>query len=175
MMKHTAILAALLLAACQPSASETLAPQMSVINAPASDDSETLDLTLLPEGFPIIGEIKSSTIPAGCALSKAARHGAHEGTDYNDRYVFTKSADGNYQIGINGELRTLRQSGAADYETNVIRYFKTLEGDEVEIMVSYSDSDDGLSGIVGRVKAWDDDLPLMCGYNRIQITGECDL
>ena len=177
-MKKLSILAVMLLAACQPSSSDsntkTGALDITAINAPASDDVETLDMSLLPEGFPIIGEMQSAARPAGCALSKANRQ-AGEQADYDARYVFAKRADGDYQLGINGELRTVRQSGAADTDATIIRYFKTIDGEEVEVLVSYSQTDEGLTGIVGRIKAWDADLPLMCGYNRIQITGECDL
>jgi len=29
--------------------------------------------------------------------------------------------------------------------------------------------------IIGRIKAWDADVPLMCAYNRIEVVGDCDL
>ena len=165
------LLAVIALTACQPSSGA----QYTAINGPASDDSETLDLTLLPEGFPILGEIQSASAPAGCALSKATRQGAHAGTSYDDRYVFTARAEGDYQVGINGELRTVRQTQIADAGENIIRYFKTVDGNEVEVQLAYAKTEDGLKGTVGRVKAWDAGLPLMCAYNRIEITGECDL
>ena len=80
-MRKISILAFLCVAACQPSSpssspssSQSLsAVNLTVINAPASDDIETLDLTKLPDGFPIIGEIGLSTPPQGCKLSKANR------------------------------------------------------------------------------------------------------
>ena len=72
-MKKITILAFLCAAACQPSSPSTSqsssAVNLTVINAPASDDIETLDLTKLPDGFPIIGEIGVSTPPQGCKLS----------------------------------------------------------------------------------------------------------
>ena len=35
--------------------------------------------------------------------------------------------------------------------------------------------DGGHKGIVGRIKAWDAGVPLMCGYNRVEVVGDCDL
>ena len=97
-MKKITILAFLCAAACQPSSPSTSQSSSSinltVINAPASDDIETLDLTKLPDGFPIIGEIGLSTPPQGCKLSKANRivlDGKTTDADYDSRYVFTLS------------------------------------------------------------------------------------
>ena len=74
-MKKITILAFLCVVACQPSSPSTSqsssSVSLTVINAPASDDIETLDLTKLPDGFPIIGEIAVPTPPQGCKLSKA--------------------------------------------------------------------------------------------------------
>jgi len=57
-----------------------------------------------------------------------------------------------------------------------VRYFKTVSGPEVEIqVVTEPTPDGGHKGIVGRIKAWDADVPLMCGYNRVEVVGDCDL
>jgi len=82
-----------------------------------------------------------------------------------------------YQIAVNGALRTVKESGRADTETQTVRYFKTIDTPTVEVMVAIEPSEDGTQkkGIFGRIKAWDADLPLMCGYNRIEVIGDCDL
>lgn len=183
-MKKVSILALLLVAACQPSSSSSdtstaniQSNKVSVFNVPASDDAETLDFTKLPEGFPVIAEVNLPTAPKGCRLSKANRFDAVSGANYDSRYVFTSSGDPNtYQLGITGALRTVKQSGSADIEGKKIRYFKTVEGPEVEILVETSRGDDGRQmGVVGRIKAWDAGVPLMCGYNRVEVVGDCDL
>jgi len=182
-MKKISILAFLYIAACQPSSHST--PQSSssvnltVFNAPASDDIETLDLTKLPDGFPIIGEIDISTPPKGCRLSKANRFmpaGETSDKNYDSRYVFTSSGEDTYQLGITGNLRMVKQSGSADMGGKKVRYFKTVSEPEVEIqVVTEPTADGGHKGIVGRIKAWDAGIPLMCGYNRIEVVGDCDL
>ena len=186
-MRKISILAFLCVAACQPSSpssspstsQSSSAVNLTVFNAPASDDIETLDLTKLPDGFPIIGEIGVSTPPQGCKLSKANRivlDGKATDTDYDSRYVFTSSGQDTYQLGITGNLRTVKQSGSADMDGKKVRYFKTVSGPEVEIqVVTEPTPDGGHKGIVGRIKAWDADVPLMCGYNRVEVVGDCDL
>jgi len=172
-MKKLSIMALIMAAACQP-ASQSAAP--IIFSAPASDDAETLDFTKLADGFPVIAEMGLSTAPKGCALSKANRFDAKDGENYDQRYVFTAQSGGLYQLGINGTLRTLKPSEAADMETTKVRYFKTIDGPEVEIQVSLETAEDGSEkGIVGRVKAWDAGVPLMCGYNRVEVVGDCDL
>ena len=111
-MRKISILAFLCAAACQPSSPSTSqsssSVSLTVINAPASDDIETLDLTKLP----IIGEIGVPTPPQGCKLSKANRivlDGKTTDADYDSRYVFTSSGQDTYQLGITGNLRTVKQ------------------------------------------------------------------
>ena len=192
-MKKISIFALLLTAACQqstapqapapaatPQIQVTKAPALiKIIAGPASDDAESLDLTLLEEGFPILGEIELTAAPKGCALSKANRFTpARPGETFDGRYVFTSYGDAEqsvFQIGINGELRTFKQTDATDMETKKVRYFKTLEGPEVEIQVVLENDGTGQKGTVGRVKAWDSGIPLMCGYNRIEVIGDCYL
>ena len=193
-MRKISILALMLTVACQQStARQASAPQAAppqiqaakvhapirVIAGPASDDAESLDLTLLEEGFPILGEIELAAAPKGCALSKANRFTpARPGETFDDRYVFTShGGEGQsvFQIGINGELRTFKQTDATDMETKKVRYFKTLEGPEVEVQVVLENDGLGHKGTVGRVKAWESGIPLMCGYNRIEVIGDCDL
>lgn len=181
-VKIISILALTLLGACQASTS-SLAP-ITVINAPASDHAETLDLTKLPEGFPVIGELELTSKPVGCGLSKANRFTAKDeapGQNYDSRYVFTlQNNDGSepiYQLGINGVLRAVKQSGSADTDLKKVRYYKTIDGPEVEVMVAIAPGEAAASskGIMGRIKAWDAGLPLMCAYNRIEVVGDCDL
>ena len=121
MMNKLSILGLFALAACQP-ASQSLP---IVFNSPASDDAQTLDYSKLPEGFPVIGELGLSKAPKGCALSKANRFNPIKGEDYDRRYVFTAQKGGLYQIGINGVVRPLRSSDAADMTDKKVRYFKT--------------------------------------------------
>ena len=182
--KQFSVLAFVLLAACQPSVSST-AP-IAVLNAPASDDAESLDRTKLPAGFPILAEMVLPTKPAQCGLSKSTREGsssAVSGETYEGRYVFTyKGVDEAtneplYQVGVNGVLRTVKQSGSADRGAKTIRYFKTVDAPEVEVMVAIEPNGDNgdVIGTFGRIKAWDGDAPLMCAYNIIQVAGDCDL
>ena len=191
-MKKISVLTLLFVAACQPSTSTSSSSsaavtspaniqsnKISVFNVPASDDAETLDFTKLPEGFPIIAEVNLPAAPQGCRLSKANRFDLAGGknVNYDSRYVFTSSEDADtYQLGITGALRTVKQSGSADLEGKKVRYFKTVDGPEVEILVETSLGEDGRQkGIVGRIKAWDAGVPLMCGYNRVEVVGDCDL
>ena len=172
-MKKLSILGLFTLAACQP-AVQTSAPV--IINSPASDDAQSLDYSNLPEDFPIIAEVCLSSAPTGCALSKANRFDAKEGENYDNRYVFTAQKDGGYQIVVNGTLRTLKQSDAADMTDKKVRYFKTANAPEVEVQVVTETLADGSEkGTVSRVKAWDTDVPLICAYNRVEVIGDCDL
>ena len=177
MMKKLSILTLILAAACQSSADSSV--PFNIINEPASDAAETLDLTKLPEGFPIIGEIELSATPKRCGLSKANRTVTTEGENYDTRYVFTAqdnaSETGLYQLGVNGVLRTVKQSGEADMDDKKVRYYKTIDAPEVEIMVVLEAEDSQDKSIIGRVKAWDAGVPLMCAYNRIEVVGDCDL
>ena len=176
-MKKVSILAFILVAACQPSTDSSI--PFNIINAPASDAAESLDLTKLPEGFPIIGEIELSATPKRCGLSKANRTVVTEGENYDSRYVFTAqnsaAESGLYQLGVNGVLRTVKQSGEADMEDKKVRYYKTVDAPEVEIMVVLEAEGSQQKSIIGRVKAWDAGVPLMCAYNRIEVVGDCDL
>jgi len=153
---------------------------MTVFTTPASDDAGSLDLTKLPNSFPIISELGVAAAPMGCALSKANRFDAKPSESYDLRYVLTALDDGKedglYQIAVNGSARTLKQTNATDMTNKKIRYFKTVEGPEVEIQLTLESLADGTEkGTIGRIKAWDGDLPLMCGYNRIEVVGNCDL
>jgi len=177
-MKKFSILALIMVAACQPS-SNHIAP-ITVFDAPASDDAETLDFTRLPESFPVIAEMNLPTAPKGCGLSKANRFDAKAGENYDSRYVFAlqkgRAEEDLYQLGVNGTVRMLKQTNAADMDAKKVRYFKSVDGPEVEVQVSLETLADGTEkGIVGRIKAWDSGLPLMCGYNRIEVIGNCDL
>ena len=101
----------------------------------------------------------------------------------DSHYVFTYQGKDEatkeplYQVGITGVLRTVKQSGSADRGQNKIRYFKTIDAPEVEIMVAIEPGEDAsqVTGTVGRIKAWDGDIPLMCAYNRISVAGDCEL
>lgn len=153
---------------------------LSTFSAPASDTAQTLDFTVLPEGFPVLSEIGVSALPTACALSKLNRYApAEDGESFENRYVFT-SIDGHpdgdlFYVSINGELRTVKFTHAADTDNRTVRFFKTTEGDEVEVIVSIEADGDQHKGIVGRVKAWDEGTPLMCGYNRIEVIGRCNI
>ena len=171
-MKASALLAAFWLVGCQQASSTD--DSVTVINVPASDGAEALDYTALPDGFPILAEMKMSVLPEKCGLSKA-----NPSTD-DTRYIFTfqgldDTQEPLYQVGINGVVRTVKQSGAADRKTKTVRYFKTIDAPDVEIMVQIETDGDIQKGIVGRIKAWDRDMPLMCGYNRIEVVGDCIL
>ena len=72
-------------------------------------------------------------------------------------------------------LRTVKQSGEADMDDKKVRYYKTIDAPEVEIMVVLEAEGSQDKSIIGRVKAWDAGVPLMCAYNRIEVVGDCDL
>lgn len=181
------VLGLVFVAACQQSAAPELVQMpeikkgiLNTFTAPASDDAHTLDYTALPDGFPVISEIGVSAMPASCALSKLNRYSpAEENESFENRYVFTSIEDhpeGDvFYVSINGELRTVKATHAADTDDRTVRFFKTTEGDEVEVMVSIEANGDQQKGIVGRVKAWDEGMPLMCGYNRIEVIGRCNI
>jgi len=112
--------------------------------------------------------------PKGCGLSKLNQPAGT--SDIDTRYVFTSGgSDGLYQVGINGAVRTFKQPDAADMEARKVRYFKTVDAPEVEIQVVLETSDSPQKSIIGRVKAWDAGVPLMCAYNRVEVAGDCDL
>jgi hypothetical protein len=172
-MKKISIMVLAALAACQAS-TDVSAPV--IINSPASDDAASLDYSKLPDGFPVIGEMKLAQAPNGCALSKANRFEAKDGESYADRYVFTAQKDGLYQIGVNGVLRNLKPSQATDMADKKVRYFKTVDGSNVEVQLVTETLPDGSEkGTVSRVKAWDDGFALICAYNRVEVIGDCDL
>ena len=159
---------------------------VTALMGPASDSAADLNYTRLPKGFPVIGEMKHAVAPTSCGLSKVNRPLSNTETslnDFSDLFVFASLASDKendapyYQIAVNGALRTVKESGRADTETQTVRYFKTIDTPTVEVMVAIEPSEDGTQkkGIFGRIKAWDADLPLMCGYNRIEVIGDCDL
>ena len=174
-MKKISLLILMALGACQASG-----PSIVVYDAPASDAADSLDFSKLPEGFPIIAEMGITPAPKRCGLSKAKRGAAAEGDDYDSRYVFASqendSADGPlYNVGIRGQVRTFKPSQAADMGDKKVRYFKTIDAPEVEIQVVLEPEGASENSIIGRIKAWDAGLPLLCAYNRIEVTGDCDL
>lgn len=182
------VTAAVFSAASMPVMSQVQTQDVSVIalEGPASDSADTLNYTRLPKGFPVIGEMKLSALPLNCGLSKVNRSDASLETpvkDFASHYVFMALGmdetmqEPIYQIAVNGILRQVKETGRADEGDQEVRYFKTFDGPDVEVMVAIKPTADGTqkTGIFGRIKAWDDDLPLMCGYNRIEVIGDCDL
>lgn len=166
----------MVLAACQQSGSSIV-----VFDTPASDAADSLDLSKLPEGFPVIAEMGITPAPKRCGLTKAKRTlEAEEGENFDSRYVFAFHGDEtgsnpHYNVGINGVVRSFAPSGTADMDEKKVRYFKTIDAPEVEIMVVLEAEGSSQNSIVGRIKAWDAGLPLMCAYNRIEVKGDCDL
>jgi len=122
------------------------------IDGPASDSAADLNYTRLPKGFPVIGEMKHAVAPTSCGLSKVNRPLSNSETpldDFSDLFVFASMASDKendapyYQIAVNGALRTVKESGRADTETQTVRYFKTIDTPIVEVMVAIEPSEDG--------------------------------
>lgn len=159
-----------LLSACQ--ASSTL--PITVIDAPASDAADSLDFSKLPDGFPVIAEMKLTSAPTRCGLSKLNRS-----SDIADRYVFTYQGEDSgmsvYNIGINGVVRRFKPSETKDLSSKRVRYFKSIDAPEVEVQIVLEPDSSSQKSTLARVKAWDNGLALMCAYNRIEVTGDCDL
>jgi len=174
-MKKLSIMALLAVAACQPSS--TISSSVTVLNMPASDAADSLDFTKLPDGFPVIAEMVLPVAPARCGLSKLNRMDKEQNVE--GRHVFTYQGEEGgqplYQVGINGVVRTFTPTDAADMDAKKVRYFKTVDAPEVEIMVVLEAEGSTQNSILGRVKAWDAGVPLMCAYNRIEVEGDCDL
>lgn len=175
-MKKISLIMLMALAACQQNSSSIV-----VFDSPASDAADSLDFSKLPEGFPVIAEMGLTPAPKGCGLSKAKRAiTAEADQNFDSRYVFAlqdgASSDGPlYNVAINGAVRSFKPSNAADMGEKKVRYFKTVEAPEVEIMVVLEPEGSSQKSIVGRIKAWDADLPLLCAYNRVEVTGDCEL
>ena len=178
-MKKISIASLVFLAACQQAsttAAVNVAEIITVLDVPASEAANGVEASRLPEGFPLIAEMKTSETPKHCGLSKTS---SAQTTD--PRFVFAfkdiDEATGAplYQIGVSGRVRTLKETKASDNGERKIRFFKTVDAPEVEIMVTLEADGSPQSSVVGRVKAWDDGFPLMCAYNRIEVQGDCDL
>ena len=176
MRKIISVTAFVLLSACQANTNNVL--PVTVMDVPASDAADSLDFSNLPDGFPVIAEMKLSSTPSRCGLSKLNRF-AQASQNSSDRYVFTyQGEDGGvpiYQVGINGVVRSFKQSEAADMHSKKVRYFKTVDAPEVEIQIVLEPDGSSQKSTLARVKAWDNGLALMCAYNRIEVTGDCDL
>ena len=174
-MKKLSIVSFAFLAACQQASAPSAVNVFTIVDGPASDAAQGVDMSTLPDGFPLIAEMRISETPKHCGLSKSISSEAA-----NSRFVFAFSktdAAGEplYQIGVNGRVRVLRATKASDNSDRKIRFFKTVDAPEVEIMVTLEANGSSQSSVVGRVKAWDDDFPLMCALNRIEVQGDCDL
>ena len=178
-MKKLSIVSLVFLAACQQAsapAAVNIAEVITVLDVPASEAADSVAVSRLPEGFPLIAEMQISETPKHCGLSKT-----HSAQTTDPRFVFTfkdideATGDALYQIGVNGRVRTLKETKASDNGERKIRFFKTVDAPEVEIMVTLEADGSPQSSVVGRVKAWDGGFPLMCAYNRIEVQGDCDL
>ena len=147
---------------------------------PAVTNSADLDFDVLPEGFPLLAEMEFDATPKGCRLSKPDNGSSRM------QYVLTsaQSADIDqelyFQVTVNGAVRTLVQTDNVDNGTKTIRYLKTVDEPIVDVLIDIDEvetPEGGVRhrGIVGRIKAWNEGLPLMCGYNRIEVEGDCDI
>lgn len=162
-IKKISILSITLFAACQQAAAPIV-----VYDTPASDAAEELDFSKLPDGFPVIAEMSISVPPKSCGLQKAEKNS-------NASYIFVSDGDDKFNVGINGVVRQFKPTKTADMGAKKVRFFKTIEGPEVEVMVVLEPEGSRDKSMIGRVKAWDQDLPLLCAYNRIEVEGDCDL
>ena len=147
---------------------------------PAVTNAAELDFDVLPENFPLLAEMEFDATPKGCRLSKP------ESGLGRMQYVLTsaQSADIDqelyFQVTVNGAVRTLVQTDNVDYGTKTIRYLKTVDEPIVDVLIDIDevetpDGDIRHRGIVGRIKAWSEGIPLMCGYNRIEVEGDCEI
>ena len=172
MRKTILIIAFGFLSACQANTSP-----ITVLDVPASDAAESLDFSKLAEGFPVIAEMKLTSAPTRCGLSKINRS-SYAG-NFTDHYVFAyQGVDAGipiYNIGINGVVRSFKQSDVEDVDSKRVRYFKSIDDPEVEVQIVLEPAGSSQKSTLARVKAWDNGLALMCAYNRIEVTGDCDL
>ena len=176
-MKKISMLGLALLAACQQASSSSAVniADITVLESPASEAAQGVDISSLPEGFPLLAEMKISQTPKYCGLSKSM---SVQTADPHYIFTFYKTDEaGNplYQIGVNGQVRTVMETKASDNDERQIRFFKTIDAPEVEVMVTIEADGSSQSSVVGRVKGWDDGYPLMCALNRIEVQGDCDL
>lgn len=152
---------------------------------PAADDRENLDYTVLPDGFPIVAEMDFNVVPSQCHLFRPESGGKADEKGMF-RYVLTSelgslAEDNLFQIAMNGKIRTLKQTYAMDSGPKKTRYLQTFDDDPlVEMLVELETLETPIGdvhhkGLIGRIKAWDEEIPLLCGYNRIRVEGDCDL
>lgn len=188
-MKHILFLTSLIgLTACSgadkgPSANAP-ATFVEATTEPASDNDAALDFSVLPKDFPVLAEMTFSGVPQGCRLYKTANADAALAGGAPS-FVFTRqqasSGEGEplYQVVVNGKKRLLKINYSKDYGTKNIRYLTTIDAPKVDILVDIEPAegrdDVRHKGIVGRIKGWDEDLPLLCDYNRVRVEGDCDI
>ena len=185
MKKLSIILSLSLLAACQagdtPIQSQATFAQASATAEPAMDKTPEQDHASLPENFPILREMSFTSAPKGCRLAKPAAFKAGGDIDY----VFTSNQNpemdsGYYQVAVNGDIRTIMQTKVLDTDAKKIRYFKTVDEPIVELYVETEalvspEGDIRHTGTVSRIKAWDEEFPILCHYAFIPVKGDCDL
>ena len=173
------IIALSFLAACQAdkeAAEKAARPTFE----PAATNSAELDFGALSENFPLLAEMEFDAAPKGCRLSKP-----ESGLD-SLQYVLTSAQSTDvdqelyFQATVNGVVRTLVQTDNVDHGTKTIRYLKTIDEPIVDVLIDIDEVETPEGnvrhrGIVGRIKAWNEGLPLMCGYNRIEVEGDCDI
>jgi len=72
-MKKISMLGLALLAACQQASSSSAVniADITVLESPASEAAQGVDISSLPEGFPLLAEMKISQTPKYCGLSKS--------------------------------------------------------------------------------------------------------
>ena len=173
------IMALSLLAGCQAD-TDAAAKAARPTFEPAATNAAELDFETLPQKFPLIAEMEFETAPKGCRLAKP------ESGLESLQYVLTsdqssRADDGLYfQVTVNGEVRTLKQVDNFDSGAKTVRYLKTIDEPFVDVLIDIATLETPVGdvrqrGIVARIKAWDEGMPLMCGYNRIEVEGDCDI
>lgn len=173
------ILGIILLAGCQGEGAIDREPAKPTFEPAATNHAE-LDFDVLPRNFPLLAEMKFEDVPVGCRLSKP------ESGAESLQYVLTadqssRADDGLYfQVTVNGDIRTLKQTQNVDNGTKIIRYLKTVDEPVVDVLIDIDrfETPEGAvrhKGVVARIKAWDEGTPLMCGYNRVEVEGDCDI
>jgi len=183
------ILSLLGLAACQASVTSSDNKKDVFVEAkativPAADNSAELDYTSLEKDFPVLAEMEFNVTPSKCNLFKPI-----SGGDANEnglfRYVLTselgsRAAEPYYQVAVNGKIRKLKRTYAKDYGPRKIRYLQTVDTPIVDVLVEIESLETPVGnirhkGMIGRIKAWDEDTPLLCDYNRIRVEGDCEI
>lgn len=188
MTKFYLILSFSLLAACQAgdvpikSANASAFVEASATDTPAMDSTADVNHATMPATVPVLNEMIFANAPKGCRLAKPAELEAASG---ELDYVFTSNQDpamdsSYFQVAVDGKIRTLKTTYEENIDARKIRYLRSIDTPILDVFVETENlitpaGDIRQKGLVSRIKAWDEEMPILCHYAMIPVQGNCDL